>query len=355
MLSQEKDDKISRAPQVIESQEPERSTSVEADPEEPAENQSVTEGDPDTEKASDQNAEGAEENADVEEAADEGADDENNAGEKEVVKEMDENGVAEKEAEKELDENGIAEKEIEKEPDENDVAEKEIQRDELAEDTASASITDDEAITTLDGDDLPTPQLVKVDMTGSEQISEVETIESAFPTEQKRKSASRRRLGSLVSDFKTDLESRARSVEREIEEEEKERSSPQRQRKAESIVEGQRELLDQNRLVARWTHFPMSRVMEREYAALAIDRIRDQWHQALEVEPDLEVRVRLMIAKSGKILKYDFTELSPNRYFNQVIAQIFKDLVQLPPLPDGFTGESTEIGFRFTPKRFNSE
>jgi hypothetical protein len=92
-----------------------------------------------------------------------------------------------------------------------------------------------------------------------------------------------------------------------------------------------------------------------EYAALAIDRIRDQWHQALEVEPDLEVRVRLMIAKSGKILKYDFTELSPNRYFNQVIAQIFKDLVQLPPLPDGFTGESTEIGFRFTPKRFNSE
>ncbi len=189
----------------------------------------------------------------------------------------------------------------------------------------------------------------------SNDLVEVETIESAVPVERISREEVRKNFSSLVSNLKLDLSNRSQSVKTKSQTREKERAAAGRAKKVQTIVSSNEKLFDQKKIAAKWKQFPMSRMMRMEYQPKVDEVIHARWKLPYEMDPSLEARVRVIILKSGKILDYEIVESSSNRFFNHTVLQVFKNLDQLPPLPEDFSGESTEIGLRFTSKQFQNE
>jgi len=196
----------------------------------------------------------------------------------------------------------------------------------------------------------PTQQQVMRD-----DVYEVETIKSAVRVKKDRSKEVKKQFSSIVKNFKVDLGKRSQKIKEQVETEKEERKSQGNIKKVKTIVTDNSELFKQRQLAAKWKHFPMSRSMTRSYIPRVMDVIKPYWNLPLEMDPSLEILVKLKIAKSGTILDYEFVESSRNRFFNHSVIQVFKNLNQLPPLPEGFSGESTEIGLRFTSKQNNNE
>ena len=188
-----------------------------------------------------------------------------------------------------------------------------------------------------------------------DDVFEVETIKSAVKVRKKedKKKERRKQFKSILKDLKVDLGKRSEKLKKE--ENKTKEVQVKRVKKAKNIVTDNSELFKQKKLVAKWKHFPMSRAMTRSYIPKVMKTIEPYWKMPLELDPSLEILVKLKISKSGRILDYEIVESSRNRFFNHSVRQVFKDLNQLPPLPEAFTGESTEIGLKFTSKQHNKE
>lgn len=114
-----------------------------------------------------------------------------------------------------------------------------------------------------------------------------------------------------------------------------------------SIISANKKLFSRTMLGGKWKSPPLSAAMRRKYLPLVDEKIKLHWHIPLELDPSLEVLMMVKIAKSGKILFYEPVETSGSRVFDQSVRNLFTSLVQLPPLPESFPGDFTEIGLRF--------
>lgn len=242
----------------------------------------------------------------------------------------------------------------EQQPEVNEPVEAETEEEQpVIEQEASEEPVPIEQQTTIPEEDLfEPPQQLPVESDG---VVEIETIESAIPVERISREQVNRQFNSLVKGLKVDLDRRSQSVAKRDQQRRKEQNSATRVRKVKTIVSDNRELFRQKQIAAKWKSFPLSRLMQKEYLPKVNDVVRTYWNLPLEMDSDLEIRVKVVVAKTGEILDYEIVESSSNRFFNHAVVQVFKNLDQLPPLPEGFSGESTEIGLRFTSKQFNTE
>ncbi|MBU3914686.1 TonB C-terminal domain-containing protein [bacterium] len=188
------------------------------------------------------------------------------------------------------------------------------------------------------------------DSIDADGIVEIETIKSAVPIEKISREEVNRKFGAIVKTLKADLNTRSKSIREKVDLQKNEQTSEIRVRNVKTIVKDNQELFKEKQIEAKWKHFPMSRAMRQEYMPKVDAVIRSRWKLPYEMEPALEARVELVVSKTGKILEYSIVETSEDRFFNHAVIQVLKDLYQLPPLPEGFSGESTEIGLRFTSK-----
>ncbi len=186
----------------------------------------------------------------------------------------------------------------------------------------------------------------------SDDVVEIETVESAIEAERISREEVRENFSSLVKNLRVDLGNRSRVVKAESKSREEERTSITRAEKVQTIVASNEELIKEKKLAAKWKQFPMSRVMQLEYMPKVDEVIKAHWKLPFEMDRSLEAQVRVIVAKSGTILDFEIVESSSNRFFNHTVLQVFKNLNHLPPLPEDFSGESTEIGLRFTSKQF---
>ncbi len=186
----------------------------------------------------------------------------------------------------------------------------------------------------------------------SADVVEIETVESAIEVERISREEVRKNFSSLVKNLRVDLGNRSRSVQARTKSREEERTSKTRAEKVQTIVASNEELIKEKKIAAKWKQFPMSRIMKLEYMPKVDEVIKAHWKLPFEMDHSLEAQVRVIIAKSGNILDFEIVESSSNRFFNHTVLQVFKNLDYLPPLPEDFSGESTEIGLRFTSKQF---
>lgn len=93
----------------------------------------------------------------------------------------------------------------------------------------------------------------------------------------------------------------------------------------------------------------MSTAMERAYLGLVDQQLRQLWHLPLEMDRNLTVLVRAVVARNGSLVKYEFVKMSDNEFLNNSVRNIFKNLKKLAPLPEKFSGRFTEVGLKFRP------
>jgi TonB family protein len=189
----------------------------------------------------------------------------------------------------------------------------------------------------------------------TDEITEIETVESAIEVERISREDVRKNFSSLVKNLRVDLGNRSQSVKARTKVRKEERTSATRAQKVQTIVASNEGLFEEKKLVAKWKQFPMSRIMLMKYMPQVDQVIQSHWKLPFEMDHSLEAQVRVIVSKSGKILDFEIVETSSNRFFNHTVRQVFKNLDQLPPLPEDFSGESTEIGLRFTSQQFQHE
>jgi TonB family protein len=287
-----------------------------------------------------------------------------------VEEEIEEEPVIEEEEEIEEEPVIEEEEEIEEEPvveEEEEIEEEPVLDEELdieetpVEEEAEKEVVEVEPVLEEDVDleieiqdegaiEQPGQQIIERD-----EVYEIETIKSAIPVKKAKPVDIKKKFSSVLKDFSVDLGERSRSIKKKAKQRDKDRQSVKRVKKVKTILTDNQDLFKRRQIVAKWKHFPLSRIMLKEYIPEVNKAIKPYWNLPLEMDPTLEILVKLKISKTGKILDYDFVESSRNRFFNHSVIQVFKNLDQLPPLPEGFMGESTEIGLRFTSKQINNE
>ena len=87
----------------------------------------------------------------------------------------------------------------------------------------------------------------------------------------------------------------------------------------------------------------------KSYLQIVNSYIKEKWKLPVELNAQLEMKVRLVIAKNGDLLQYSFEKISGNKIFDNSVKSLFAKLKTLPPLPDNFDGKLTELGLKFTP------
>ena len=90
-------------------------------------------------------------------------------------------------------------------------------------------------------------------------------------------------------------------------------------------------------------------LQRRSYLQEVYAFIRDKWKLPAELAKKLKTKVRLIIAKDGTLLEYEFVKVSGNKIFDQSVKSLLADLETLPALPKDFDGKVTEIGLSFKP------
>ncbi|MEC7888149.1 MAG: energy transducer TonB, partial [SAR324 cluster bacterium] len=91
-------------------------------------------------------------------------------------------------------------------------------------------------------------------------------------------------------------------------------------------------------------------VLDRKsYLQIVNSYIKEKWKLPVELNAQLEMKVRIVIAKNGDLLQYSFEKVSGNKIFDNSVKSLFAKLKTLPPLPDNFDGKLTELGLKFTP------
>ena len=90
-------------------------------------------------------------------------------------------------------------------------------------------------------------------------------------------------------------------------------------------------------------------LQRRTYLQEVYTFISIKWKLPVELAKKLETKVRLIVAKDGTLLEYEFVKVSGNKIFDQSVKTLLADLEKLPPLPKDFDGKVTEIGLKFKP------
>ena len=90
-------------------------------------------------------------------------------------------------------------------------------------------------------------------------------------------------------------------------------------------------------------------LQRRTYLQEVYTFISIKWKLPVELAKKLETKVRLIVAKDGTLLEYEFVKVSGNKIFDQSVKSLLADLEKLPPLPKDFDGKVTEIGLKFKP------
>ena len=121
-----------------------------------------------------------------------------------------------------------------------------------------------------------------------------------------------------------------------------------------NVIRNNSNLFSQKRLKLKWKIPPLSPVLQRIYFPQVDEAIKRYWTLPPSLNPALENIVKVIIAKDGKIVSTKFLETSGNPIFDQFVKKVFKELKNLPPLPEPFPGKLTEISLRFTPARANT-
>ena len=90
-------------------------------------------------------------------------------------------------------------------------------------------------------------------------------------------------------------------------------------------------------------------LQRRTYLQEVYTFISVKWKLPAELAKKLETKVRLIVAKDGTLLEYEFVKVSGNKIFDQSVKSLLADLEKLPALPKDFDGKVTEIGLKFKP------
>lgn len=90
-------------------------------------------------------------------------------------------------------------------------------------------------------------------------------------------------------------------------------------------------------------------MQRRTYLQEVYTFISVKWKLPAELAKKLETKVRLIVAKDGTLLEYEFVKVSGNKIFDQSVKSLLADLEKLPALPKDFDGKVTEIGLKFKP------
>ena len=90
-------------------------------------------------------------------------------------------------------------------------------------------------------------------------------------------------------------------------------------------------------------------LQRRTYLQEVYTFISVKWKLPAELAKKLETKVRLIVAKDGTLLEYEFVKVSGNKIFDQSVKSLLADLETLPALPKDFDGKVTEIGLKFKP------
>lgn len=114
-----------------------------------------------------------------------------------------------------------------------------------------------------------------------------------------------------------------------------------------TIVSANKKIFSKTLLRGKWKNPVMSPVLLRRYLPIVNEAIKPYWNVPVELDPTLQVLIKALVAKDGRILSVEPVETSGSKLFDQAVKKVFVKLVQLPPLPEAFPGEFTEIGLRF--------
>lgn len=120
------------------------------------------------------------------------------------------------------------------------------------------------------------------------------------------------------------------------------------------VIKNNANLFSQKQLKLKWKIPALSPVLQRIYFPQVDGAIKKYWRLPPSLDPALENIVKVIIAKDGKVVSTDFLETSGNPIFDQFVKKVFKQLNNLPPLPERFPGKWTEISLRFTPAKANT-
>ena len=191
--------------------------------------------------------------------------------------------------------------------------------------------------------DVPTMHTPAID-----DVFDVETVENLVVSRKRDRQKVKKSFSKLIKVKRLNLKKRLKNVEKTERLGKRQSNTTLIAKETALLVKANQSIFIRNRVIPKWKHYTMSKAMERQYMPGVEEAIKPYWNLALEPELSLQVLIKLKISRQGKILALEFVETSENRFFNQSVEQIFQSLVQLPPLPESFLGESTDIGLRFT-------
>ena len=202
---------------------------------------------------------------------------------------------------------------------------------------------------------------VAVKVPEKDEVLELEKVEDIIETKPKPTKKEEQRIRQrvkktahiLVKAWSFNLIKRGSEADKKTEKSTVDTKSWEGYSKIQSVISNNKALLAGTMLRGKWKSSPMSEAMLRKYLPLVNDTIKLHWHIPLELDPSLQVLMKVKIARNGRILFYEPVETSGNFLYDQSIKRVFANLVQLPPLPENFPGEFTEIGLRFKSSQTN--
>jgi len=180
------------------------------------------------------------------------------------------------------------------------------------------------------------------------------TQESKEEAKQKIRRRIKRTANVLIKAWRFDLEKRHHEAAEKLGETRISDDSWKGHTQVRSVITNNKKLFSKTLLKGKWKSYPMSNALLRKYIPLVNESIKPFWHVPLELDPSLQVLMKVKVAKNGSVLSYEPVEISGNWVFDRSVKKIFANLGQLPPLPKEFPGEVTEIGLRFTSSQTNS-
>ena len=172
-------------------------------------------------------------------------------------------------------------------------------------------------------------------------LDDLKVLETQIPESEKNKATS---LANVLKDFKIDIKKLNLNNIRKG----SNLSGPKKSQAVE-VITNNTSLFSKGRSKLARKVKKLGVLEYNSYLKKVYSHILQQWKLPVELSADLEMKVRLLIAKDGTLLQYALDDVSGNKIFDQSIKSLLSKLKTLPPLPEIFDGKLTEIGLRFRP------
>ena len=114
-------------------------------------------------------------------------------------------------------------------------------------------------------------------------------------------------------------------------------------------LEGTEEIYSKGRSKIHRKPPPLNVVQAKAYLPKIDELLRKDWKLPVEMDPELRVRVSVVVRRDGMVLQYELIKLSGNEFFDESVRRLFAKTEMLLPLPMDFEAHAAEIDLRFRP------